>query len=144
MTVRFAVRLLGIVYLVSGLLGFLPFPDLNPIHADGIGVRYLMNIAAVNPAHNAIHIILGLTALWSARTPVRARLWAIAAGSALVTLSVAGMIQAVLTSFPVDHMLFGIVAVNLPADLFHLVTGCTALFIGLSGGAVVHHAGSPR
>jgi predicted permease len=129
---RFGVRLLGSVYLVTGLLGFLPFPDLNPLHADGIGARYLMNLVAVNAGHNALHVLLGLWALLSAQTSTRIRPWGIVTGGILIALGIAGMIQAVLHGFPVDQLLFGIIVLNLPGHVFHLVTGYTALSIGLS------------
>ncbi len=132
MTTRSGVRFLGIILIAMGALGLLPFPDINPVHSNGIGVRYLLNLMAVNALHNGLHLALGLWALWSARREIRARSWAIGAGGILIFLSFAGAVQAAFEAFPVDQLLFGAVALNLPGHLFHFVTGCTALWIGIA------------
>lgn len=65
--VQYGVRLVGLVYLGLGVLGFLPFDFLNPPHPEGVGARYLLNLIAVNTLHNVIHLGIGVSGLWAAQ-----------------------------------------------------------------------------
>ncbi len=130
MVARFGVRFLGIVYLVLGIAGFLPFPVLNPPHPEGIGARYVFNLVAINSIHNLIHLVIGLTALLSARSQNAARRWGIIAGVVLLLLFVAGIVQAVFEGFPKDQMLLGFIPLNSPGHILHLVSGVIALYLG--------------
>jgi hypothetical protein len=130
MVTRFGVRLLGIVYLALGIAGFLPFPALNPLHPEGIGARYVFNLVAINSIHNLVHIVVGLTALFSARSQSAARRWGVFAGATLLLLFAAGTVQTVLEGFPKDQMFLGIIPLNSPGHILHLVSGFIALYLG--------------
>src|SRR3970282_404720 len=103
--VQYGVRLLGLVYLGLGVLGFLPFDFLNPHHPEGVGARYLLNLVAVNTLHNVIHLAIGVSGLWAAQRLHRVRLWGTLTGVVLLVLFSAGLAQAALEGFPKDQIL---------------------------------------
>ena len=59
MYVQYGVRLVGITYLILGVLGFLPIGALHPHHGEGVGADYLFGLVAVNWLHNLIHLAIG-------------------------------------------------------------------------------------
>ena len=132
MFIQYGVKLLGVVYLALGILGFLPLEVLNPIHAEGHGFHYLLNFIAIDALHNIVHLVLGLTALWASRTLVNAQRWGKVAGVTLLVLFAIGMLQAIAEGFPIDQLLLGLVALNSPGHTLHLVTGAVALYLGLA------------
>lgn len=129
--VQYGVRLLGVVYVALGLLGFLPFDFLNPIHHEGVGVHYLLNLVAINALHNLIHLAIGITGLWAANALERAQLWGRIAGVVLLVLFAAGMAQAIIEGYPVDQLFLGLVPLNSPGHMLHLVSGGLAVYLGL-------------
>jgi hypothetical protein len=130
MVIQYGVRLIGVVYLILGILGFIPIDPINHFHPEGIGVFYLLNNIAINGLHNLIHLFIGVSALWSAQSVMRAQKWGKAMGVVLLLLFVVGMAQAALLEFPVDQLLLGIVPLNSPGHILHLVTGGLALYLG--------------
>ena len=127
---KYGAKLLGILYLVLGVVGFFPLPILNPFHADGIGATYLFNLIAVNTLHDIIHLVIGITGLLASRDEAQARLWGKIAGVVLILLFVAGMVQAAVEGFPKDQLFLGLVPLNSPGHILHLVTGALALYLG--------------
>lgn len=132
MFIQFGVRLIGVVYLVFGVVGFLPIDLINPIHHEGVGARYLFRLIAVNWLHNAVHAGIGLSGLWAAQTVGRAQQWGKVCGVVLLALFVIGMVQAFLEGLPGDQALLGLVPLNSPGHVLHFVTGGIALYLGLS------------
>ena len=130
--VQFGVRLVGLVYLGLGLVGFLPFDFLNPHHPEGVGARYLLNLVAVNPLHNAIHLAIGVSGVWAAQRPNRARLWGTLTGVVLLLLFSAGLVQAAAEGFPKDQVLLRFLPLNSPGHILHLISGGLALYLGLA------------
>lgn len=138
--VQFGVRLVGLVYLGLGLVGFLPFDFLNPHHPEGVGARYLLNLVAVNPLHNAIHLAIGVSGVWAAQRPnpshplrgARARLWGTLTGVVLLLLFSAGLVQAAAEGFPKDQVLLRFLPLNSPGHILHLISGGLALYLGLA------------
>ncbi len=128
--IPFGVRLLSVVYLGLGVLGFLPIEVLNPLHPLGVGTRYLLNLIAINPLHNLIHLTIGLSGLWAARTLPGARLWGKVVGAVLLFVFLAGMAQAILEGLPSDQLLLGLVSLNSPGHVLHLLSGGLALYLG--------------
>jgi hypothetical protein len=143
MFIQFGVRLIGIVYFVFGAAGFLPFDFLNPMHHDGVGVRYLFGLVAINTLHNLIHLGIGITGILAARNLKHAQTWGKTWGPILLLLFVAGMVQAFLEGLPHDQMLLGIVPLNSPGHILHLVTGGIALYLGLVSPKRIPADGSP-
>lgn len=130
--VQFGARLLGTAYTVFGVVGFLPIHFLNPMHHEGVGTRYLFNLVAINTAHNLIHLAIGITGLLAATRPDRSRLWGKLCGFALLLLFVGGIAQAYLEGLPSDQLFLGLVPLNSPGHILHLVTGIVALCLGAS------------
>lgn len=128
---KYGVKLLGVLYLVLGIVGFFPLPILNPLHADGVGATYLFNLIAVNTLHDTIHLVIGITGLLASRDEAQARLWGKIAGGVLILLFIAGMVQAAVEGFPKDQLFLGLVPLNSPGHILHLVTGALALYLGL-------------
>jgi len=130
MVIEYGVRLIGILYLALGIIGFLPVEAINPVHHEGVGATYLFNLVAINALHNIVHLTIGITALLSVRSSARARLWGKVAGSVLLLLFVAGIIQAIAEDFPRDQLLLGLVPLNSPGHVLHLVSGSLAIYLG--------------
>jgi hypothetical protein len=127
------VRLLGAVYLALGIIGFLPVDFINPLnhHPGGIGAHYLFNLIAINTLHNIVHLTIGITGLWAATTLEKAQWWGKVAGVVLLLLFAAGMAQAFSEGFPYDQLLLGLVPLNSPGHILHIISGGIALFLGL-------------
>jgi Domain of unknown function (DUF4383) len=132
MLAQYGARLIGVVYVAFGILGFLPFDWINPMHPEGVGARYLLNQVAINTLHNLIHLAIGISALVAARTPGGARQWGRAGGLVLLVLFGAGIAQAIVEGFPKDQLLFGLVPLNSPGHILHLVSGGLALYLGFA------------
>jgi hypothetical protein len=138
--VQYGVRLLGLVYLGLGVLGFLPFDVLNPHHPEGVGARYLLNLIAVNTLHNVIHLAIGVSGLWAAQQlhpshplrGARVRLWGTLTGVVLMVLFSVGLAQAALEGFPKDQLLLRALPLNSPGHILHLISGGLALYLGLA------------
>jgi len=138
--VQYGVRLLGLVYLGLGVLGFLPFDFLNPHHPEGVGARYLLNLVAVNTLHNLIHLVIGVSGLWAAQhldpshqlRGARVRQWGMLTGVVLLLLFSAGLVQAAVEGFPKDQLLLRAVPLNSPGHILHLISGGLALYLGLA------------
>jgi hypothetical protein len=124
-------RFVALVYLVLGILGFLPFDFINPMHHSGIGVPYLFNLVAINALHNFVHLSIGISGLVATRTLAGAQLWGKIAGSILLLLFILGMVQAAIEGFPNDQLLWGLIPLNSPGHMLHLVSGGLTLYLGL-------------
>ena len=127
---QFGARLLGTVYTVLGIAGFLPIHFLNPMHHEGVGVRYLFNLVAINTVHNLIHLAIGVTGLLAAGQVARSRIWGRVCGCALLLVFLGGIAQAYMEGLPPDQLLLGLVPLNSPGHILHLVTGVIALYLG--------------
>jgi len=132
MYIQYGVRLVGITYVVLGVLGFLPVDAINPLHTEGIGVRYLLNLVAINWAHNLIHLAIGVSGIVAAGTLRGCRIWAWTTGTVLLGVFAAGMDQAAFLHFPVDQCLLGIVPLNSPGHMLHAATGGIALYLAMA------------
>ena len=121
---RLLALVLGSVFLVVGILGFLrPLTDAG---GDGFfitGDAHLLGIFHVNWLHNLVHLGTGLLGLaMAARTP-SARLFAQALGVIYTVVFVAGL-------FTGD--LFGILPLNGADNVLHLLTAAASLLIGFT------------
>jgi hypothetical protein len=131
MTTTRGVALISIIYTVLGVIGFIPSDAFNAIHHDGVEAHYLLGFLAVNDAHNLIHLAIGQTGLWAARSLGLARLWGRIVGPVLLVLFIVGMAQAMAEGFPKDQILLNLVTFNSPLHILHLVTGGLAFYLGL-------------
>lgn len=130
--IQHGVWVVSVTYVVLGLLGFLPFEAINPMHHEGVGARYLLNLVAINWIHNLIHLGIGVSGLYAAGTLARSRTWGWVTGVVLLLVFAAGMLQAAQEGFPADRLLLGLVPLNSPGHMLHLATGGLALYLGFA------------
>ncbi|MFN8376905.1 MAG: DUF4383 domain-containing protein [Anaerolineae bacterium] len=130
--IQYGVLYTGILYVVLGVLGFLPIEALNPLHDAASHTRYMLLHFAVNELHNIVHLAIGVTGVFAARTLGYSRLWGKVWGVTLVALFVIGIGQALLEGLPNDQLLLGLVPLNSPGHMLHLVTGLIALYLGFA------------
>jgi hypothetical protein len=111
--------LFGVVFLLVGVLGFIP--ALSPTHSDGM--RYLLGLFMVGGVHNAIHLLSGAAALAAGFTSEKyAKLYFQVFGSVYALVTVIGFIQ--------KTTVLGIFHVNMADNFLHLVLAVAILAIG--------------
>jgi len=103
----------GIVFLLFGVLGFVP-----GITSNGL----LLGIFMVDGLHNVIHIVSGLAALAAAWGMYRSRLYFQVFGIVYALVTVVGFIQG-------DNVL-GLIMTNTADHVLHLVLAVALLWVG--------------
>jgi hypothetical protein len=93
----------GIIYLLVGILGFIPglnqhHADLPPIAVDSFYGR-LMGLFPVNILHNVVHLAIGLWGLLASRNVGGARLYGKALAVLYGLLAIMGLIPGLDTMF---------------------------------------------
>jgi hypothetical protein len=111
MTARLAAIVLGIVFVLIGLLGFFN----NPV----------LGLFAVNPAHNIVHIVSGVVLLAGAYS-------SLGSSMALKIIGIVYVIVAILGFFMVsaDGMLLGFITMNEADKWLHVVLAVVILAAG--------------
>lgn len=112
MSVKIYAVIFGILFLVIGILGFLP--EFTP---NG----YLFNIFSVHPAHNWLHIITGVLALLVAFNSHYARIY-------FRVFAVIYLFIAILAFLVGSDFIF--TRLNHADNLFHLIVGAIFLYLG--------------
>jgi hypothetical protein len=114
----------GIVFVLIGLLGFVP--ALNP---GGL----LLGIFQVNAFHNLVHIVSGIAAIAAAMGGVY---------YAKLYFKVFGVVYGLVTvlGFLTGNGLFGLIPVNMADNLLHLVIAASSLYLGFMGSKEVKKA----
>jgi hypothetical protein len=112
--------LFGIVFLVVGILGFVP--GISPPGADGMPM--LLNIFMVNTVHSIVHIASGVVFLLASMSGAgAARLWFQIFGAVYALVAILGFMTP-------NGMLLGFISNN-PADTWlHVVLAVAMLAIG--------------
>lgn len=120
MNVKNLATAFGVVFLVIGVLGFVP--TLVP---DG----KLLGIFQVNAFHNIVHILSGAVALFAGMTSV---------DYSKLYFKVFGVVYALVTvlGFLTGNGLLGLLPVNTADNLLHLVIAAAALYLGFMATAV--------
>jgi len=112
--VRTLARLLGVVFILVGILGFIPAAA-----PDGA----LLGIFPVNALHNIVHILLGLWGLGAAGSMA-------GAVSYMRSLTVIYALLAVLGLIPATQDLFGLVPLHGPDVWLHAGLAVVAAWAG--------------
>lgn len=105
----------GILFIVAGILGFVP-----GITVDG----RLLGIFAVDALHNVVHIVSGAIALYVGRTSEHA---------ARKYFQIFGIVYGLITLlgfFHMDRPLLGIMAHNTADVVLHLLITVASLYLG--------------
>ncbi|HEX4206487.1 MAG TPA: DUF4383 domain-containing protein [Ktedonobacteraceae bacterium] len=106
----------GIVFLLIGILGFVP--ALVPGGA-------LLGVFMVNGVHSIIHIVIGILGIASYFTGT-SRLYNRVIGIVYLLIGILGFIPALAPG----NMLLGVVMINLADNILHLVAGIVPIIVG--------------
>ena len=109
-------RVVGIVFVLVGILGFVPV--LVPGGA-------LLGIFAVNVLHSIVHLLIGILGIAAAYAGL-ARRYNQVIGIVYLLLGVLGFIPPLI----INNALLGIVSINLADNLLHLVAGAVMVAVG--------------
>lgn len=119
--VRTVALVLGVVFLLIGILGFVP--------GVTTGEGYLLGIFAVNALHNVVHLVVGVLGIAAYYWERYARLYCQVLGVVYLVIGVLGFIPGITAG---GDMLLGIIHVNLADNLLHLVVGAIAAYFGFA------------
>ena len=109
-----AVVIFGVILLILGILGFVPRET-----PEG----YLFGVFHVNPAHNWLHILTGIIAIFCGKCDVASRRF-------FQIFGVIYAIIAILGFFHGNHPIFGILANNQADNVLHVIIAIIALYLG--------------
>ena len=118
--------LLGIVFLLVGVLGFIPgiTTDYDTLTTfDGEGAK-LLGIVGVNVLENVVHLLFGIAGLALSRTHDGARTFLIGGGAIYAVLFLYGILIDKESSA-------NFIGINSAADVLHLALAVTMLGAGL-------------
>ena len=113
---RTVALLVGIVFVLVGILGFIP--ALVPGGA-------LLGIFAVNTLHSIVHLLIGVLGIAAAMTGWP-RLYNRVIGIVYFALAILGFIPALVP----NGALLGLVSINLSDNFLHLVVGAVLIIVG--------------
>lgn len=116
-----ASMLFGVVFVLIGVLGFVP--ALTP---DG----YLLGIFHVDAVHNVIHLASGVAALLAASKAATSRLYFQVFGVVYAIVAIGGFVP--FLQFGEDMKLLGLTAMNMADNLLHVAIAAAALYLGFA------------
>jgi hypothetical protein len=141
-TIQRAAQVVGAVFLLVGVLGFIPgvTTGYNSLALAGHDSEaLLLGIFQVSILHNIVHLLFGVAGLVMARTPAQARNYLVGGGVVYLVLWIYGLVidQESSANF---------VPVNSADNWLHLVLGLgmVALGVALSRRTTDRAAGTPR
>jgi len=108
---------LGIVYVLIGILGFIP-ALVTPSTQMGQGL--LLGIFAVNTIHNVVHLVAGAVLIWAGTSAGLVGTVGKALAAVFAVLVVASFVAPIAEG----------VAINFPDTLLHLVTAVATGYVG--------------
>jgi hypothetical protein len=117
---RFA-QIFGAIYLLVGILGFIPPLLLGTTMGWGPFGGYLLGLFAVNWLHSLAHLAIGVAGLATFRNPDAARYYAVVVGVAYILLFLLGLFGGPVG--PLD----GLLPLNGLDNVLHLLTAVVAL-----------------
>jgi hypothetical protein len=113
---RTVALLVGIVFVLIGILGFIP---------SFVPGGSLLGIFAVNTLHNLVHVLFGILGIAAAFTGWP-RLYNRVIGIVYLLLAVLGFIP----GLTISGALLGLVSINLSDNFLHLVVGAVLFIVG--------------
>jgi hypothetical protein len=126
--VQIAAAVFGVVFLLVGILGFIPGVTTNydQLAAAGHGSgALLLGVFAVSVLHNIVHLLFGVAGLAMARTPAGARNFLIGGGVVYLVLWLYGLL--------IDHgSQANFVPVNTADNWLHLVLAVAMIGLGVA------------
>jgi len=127
-TLQKAARAVGAVFVLVGILGFIPgittnFSDMQ--FAGHESSAQLLGIFAVSVLHNLVHLLFGVAGLVMSRTWSGARNYLIGGGAIYLVLFVYGLLVG--RNSPANF-----VPLDLADDMLHLVLGVAMIGLGLA------------
>lgn len=126
--VQKAAAIVGVVFLLVGVLGFIPgittnFGDLS--FAGHESDARLFGLFQVSILHNIVHLLFGIAGLALARTAAQARTYLVFGGVIYLVLFLYGLIVG-------QESAANFVPVNTADDILHLILGIGMLGLGLA------------
>jgi hypothetical protein len=126
--VQKAAAVVGVVFLLVGVLGFIPgittnFGDLS--FAGHESDARLFGLFQVSILHNIVHLLFGIAGLVLARTAAQARTYLVFGGVIYLVLFVYGLIVG-------QESAANFVPVNTADDFLHLILGIGMIGLGLA------------
>lgn len=126
MTTRYFALILGVVYLLIGVMGLIP-GLITPVVQEGVTIETLsgnlLGIFPVNIVHTLVHLVIGVWGLVAYRSFDAARTYSRVIGVLFGVLFLMGMV-------PGLNTLFGLAPLH-GADIFlHLITSALGLYFG--------------
>ncbi len=131
METRYFALIIGIVYLLIGLLGFLPGltaspPAGAPPLAVDAGYGYLLGLFPINILHNLVHLAVGAWGLAAYRSYPSARGFSRGLAVFYGLLTILGL-------FPVLNTTFGLIPIFGHDIWLHALTALIAAYFGFKG-----------
>lgn len=128
MTTRNFVLIIGILYLLIGLLGFFPaLVSAPPPGAANVAVDsaygYLLGLFPVNGLHNLVHLTIGIWGIGAYRTLPKSMIFSRGLAIFFGVLTVMGLIPALNTTF-------GLIPIFGHAVWLHAATAAIAAYFG--------------
>ena len=133
MNVRYFALVLGIIFLLVGVMGFLPAPFVQPATGDMHNVTvhanhgYLLGIFPVNALHNAVHLLFGLWGVLAYRSFDGSRVYARSVAVVYALLAVMGLISAGNV-----NTTFGLIPIHGNDVWLHAVIALAAAYFGFA------------
>ncbi len=108
----------GVVFLLVGLLGFVP----GVTTTDSNGMQQLLGLFMVDPLHNAVHLLSGIAGLVAAMNAKYAKMYLVGFGVIYGLVTLVGFF---------DETIFGLMHVNMADNWLHLLLTLGLLGAGL-------------
>ncbi|WP_423723743.1 DUF4383 domain-containing protein [Arthrobacter zhangbolii] len=124
---QIAAMVFGIVFLLIGVLGFIPgiTANYNALYFSGYeSEAVLLGVFQVSVLHNVVHMLLGFAGLAMARTNSSARLYLVGAGILYAVLFIYGLL------IPLDSSA-NFVPFNTADNWLHVVLAVVMILLGL-------------
>lgn len=129
-TSRRIAMILGIVFLLAGIAGFIPGltqPHTNPDMAVTAGLGTLLGLFAVNILHNLVHLLFGVWGLIASKSDAAARTFGKVVFFSYALLAVMGLISAMRL-----NTLFGLVPLYGHDIWLHGLLAAGGAYLGFS------------